>query len=139
MADETHLDCAEIVYRAISRARDRDPETGHPISSAFVRRTAPKDEMGLSINHSCDPEHCRRSLSKCFGVVSLHVGHVRELTLDVVPDPSDYEKYDPQHGNIVGLPRTEMSDEDEALAERLATKLVKMARVVPPLADAPSG
>jgi hypothetical protein len=127
MADLPPIECGEIVYRALSRAADRNPDTGEPISVAFIRRAAPRDANGLSINHNCDSEYCRNSLRKCYGVVSLHAGRVRSLGLDVIPD-------EPQPGNITGLPRLE---EDEVQAERLASALVKEARLVrPPQASA---
>lgn len=122
MSDLPPIECGEIVYRALSRAAGRNPDTGEPISVAFIRRAAPRDASGLSINYNCDSEHCRNSLKKCYGVVSLHVGRVRSLDLDVIPD-------EPQHGNITGLPRKE---EDEVQAERLASALVRQARLIPP-------
>jgi hypothetical protein len=61
-------------------------------------------------------------LKRCYGVVSLHVGRVRDLGLDVVVDEAP-------HANITGLPR---QTDDVLRAERLASQLAKQARLVPP-------
>lgn len=126
MMDLPPIECGDIVYRALSLSSDRNPETGEAITAAFIRRPAPRDSKGLSINHHCDSEHCRKSLNKCYGVVSLHAGNVRSLGLDLIPDDP---LIDPHHGNITGLPYKE---DDEVTAERLASALVKQSRLVPP-------
>jgi len=52
----------------------------------------------------------------------LHVGHVRDMQLDVAVDA-------PPHANISGLPYKE---DDRTTAEYLASQLAKQARIVPP-------
>jgi len=89
--------------------------------AAFFRRPAPRDEEGLSVDTN-SARSCHQTLNKCHGVVSLHVGRVRDLSLDVVADA-------PTHANIDGLPRRE---DNPAEAERLASRLAKQARIVPP-------
>jgi len=98
-----------------------DRTTQNVLPVAFVLRPAPKDPKGLSLDVD-SPESCASSLNECFGVVSLHVGKVRDIGLDVVIDESP-------HANIKGLPRRE---EDAAAAERFASLLAKQARLVPP-------
>ena len=68
------------------------------------------------------PRSCHEVLNKCHGVVSLHVGRVRDLQLDIVVDESP-------HANIAGLPRQE---DDRTKVERLASLLAQQARIVPP-------
>jgi hypothetical protein len=91
------------------------------LPAAFIRRPPPADGSGLSVDIE-SPSSCHESLNKCHGVVSLHVGRVRELRLDIAPD-------EPPHANIVGVPRQE---DDREEAEHLASQLAKQARIVPP-------
>jgi hypothetical protein len=115
------LPCSAVVYRAMSRKGWID-QTGHCVlPAAFVRRPPPADGSGLSVDID-SPGSCHKSLKKCHGVVSLHVGRVRDLRLDVVVDDSP-------HANITGVPRQE---EDRDKAEHLASLLAQQARVVPP-------
>ena len=88
---------------------------------AFFRRLPPRDEVGLSVDVQ-SPRSCHEILNKCHGVVSLHVGRVRDLRLDIVVDGSP-------HANITGLPRQE---DDRTEAEHLASLLARQARIVPP-------
>jgi hypothetical protein len=115
------LPCSAIVYRAISRKNWIDKAAKCVTPAAFVRRPAPRDEKGLSVDVE-SPNSCHKSLRDCFGVVSLHVGRVRDLQLDVVPDQLP-------HANITGLPRQE---DDRTEAEHLASELAKQSRIVPP-------
>lgn len=97
-----------------------DKVTRKVLPVAFMRRPAPKDDKGLSVDveSACS---CHGSLRDCFGVASLHVGRVRALALDIVVDA-------PPHANITGLPR---EAENAAEAEHLARELAKQSRVVP--------
>jgi len=52
----------------------------------------------------------------------LHVGKVRDIGLDIVPDR-------PTHANIMGVPFREGEGGNEAEAERLARLLAEQARV----------
>jgi hypothetical protein len=114
------LPCSAIVYRAMARRGWIDSVQHEILAAAFMRREPPQDELGLSVDIE-SPASCRTRLRKCYGVVSLHVGRVRYVDLDVIPD-------EPPHANIVGLPR---GSEDRAKAEKLAGELVKQARIVP--------
>jgi hypothetical protein len=78
------LSCSQIVYRTITRARDFGSDC-LPIAGAFLRRRSDTD--GISVDYDVDvPDGCGVDLSGKKAVVSLHVGWLRDLTLDVVPD-----------------------------------------------------
>lgn len=81
-----------------------------------------KEEKGLSVNIAavCSPQECANRFSKCNAVISLHVGTVRDLGLDVVQDKQN-------HANITGIPYRE---DDLAEAERLASLLAKQSRII---------
>jgi hypothetical protein len=115
------LACSAIVYRAVSRKEFIDRVTGKVTPAAFILRPRPKDDDGLSVDFK-SARSCYKSLKKCYGVVSLHVGRVRNLKLDIVPD-------DPTHANVTGLPRQE---ENPTEAANLADELARQARTVPP-------
>jgi hypothetical protein len=108
------LACDQIVYRVLASAKLLDF-----LPQAFLLRLRDKD-TGLSISYNCTLDEARYSLTRSYGVLSLHVGRVRTLNLDVVPD-------EPQHANIIGLPYKEDNPE---LAERMASLLAKQARIV---------
>lgn len=113
------LACSKIVFRALARRNWLDGESSTVLPAAFLRRPAPQDDDGLSVNID-SAESCRASLRNVFGVVSLHVGHVRDLGLDVVVDTSP-------HANITRLPR---AIDDRTQAERMASQLARQARLV---------
>lgn len=107
--------CGQIVYRAviyenwIKNARVRP--------QAFTRLN--KDVMGLSVGPT--PEDSSRGFSlPIHGYLSLHVGHVRDIQLDVVPDT-------PTHANIIGVP---FRDENEVEHGRLTRLLAAQARIL---------
>jgi hypothetical protein len=114
------LACEHIVFRAMLRAAWVGPN-GTILPGAFVRRKAPQDDDGLSVDVE-SPTSCASGFRKCYGVASLHVGRVRTLGLDIVIDAAP-------HANITGVPRQE---EDPAKAERFASQLAKQSRLVPP-------
>jgi hypothetical protein len=115
------LDCSAIVYRAMARKNWVDVTTQSVLPAAFVRRLAPADEDGLSVDIE-SALSCSLALKKCHGVAGLHVGRVRTLGLEVVVDEAP-------HANITGVPR---STDDQAQSERLASLLARQARLVPP-------
>jgi hypothetical protein len=111
------LPCSTIVYRTITRRRDF--QGGRPLANAFLLR--PTDTDGLSVDYNVAvPDGCAPHLSGRKAVVSLHVGRLRDLGLDVVPDS-------PTHANVVGLSRR---DQDLLKAEQMAAKLAEIARPV---------
>ena len=121
------LPCSAIVYRAMARKDWIDPVSGTVLPGAFIRRPAPKDEDGLSLDVD-GASSCARALNKCFGVASLHVGRIRDIGLDVIVD-------DRPHASIRGVPRTA---DDKLNAERIASQLARKARLVPPAQHQPA-
>ena len=111
----------------------RDKISGKVLRSTFLRRApkqdgTPRDETGLSVFLYKDGQlsnqeiiaRIREGLT-CFAIYSLTVGPIRDIEtkpkLDVKQDAKE-------HGEIKGLPK---HGEDDAKAERLATKLADLA------------
>lgn len=111
-----------------------DADTRAILPDAYLRRKGvDTDGLSVGIRGVCTLEEFRSSLNKVHGVVSLHVGRVRDLSLDVLPDdPRLAEEqgfdYDPCHANIVHLPYVE---DDPKEAERLAGLLAQQSRWIP--------
>lgn len=115
------LPCSAIVYRALLRKRWVNEDTGMVKADAYFLREKEKNTgLSVSIARTCSPQQCANRFIECFGVASLHVGHIRDIGLDVVPD-SLY------HANIIGLPYRE---DDRDGAERFAGSLAKQSRIV---------
>ena len=114
------LPCDAILYRLLTKALWIDPDGG-VAPAAFYRR---HDEEGMSvfIVAVCSLEEAKTLLNKVRGIATLHTGRVRDLGLDVVPDPVDM-----RHAEIVGVP---LRDDDEGLATYYADLLAEQARVV---------
>lgn len=116
------LECHDIVLRAVLRSQNIDRENNRVLAQAFLLRTSrdgTKEET-VSVSYDCSPAVCAAGFDKCYGVASLHVGRVRNLGLDVVPD-------EPHHASIVGLPHP---NDDPAKAEHMASLLRAQARLV---------
>ena len=111
------LECHDIVLRALIRAAHIDREKKCVLAAAFMLR---EDEESLSVSYDCTPQVCAAGFKKCYGVASLHVGRVRDLGLDVIPD-------EPNHASIVGLPHKEYNQVE---AEHFASQLRRQARLV---------
>jgi hypothetical protein len=108
------LECTAVVYRVLAAAKWLES-----LPDAFLIR-ADEKQSGLSVCYNCTIAEARNSLKKSYGAATLHVGKVRTLHLDVVPD-------EPTHANIVGLPYKE---DNPTEAERFASLLAKQARIV---------
>jgi len=117
------LECSAIVLRAVLRAKNIDRAAKKVLAGAFLLRTFPDGtrEAGLSVSFNLSPAEAAAQFSKCHGIASLHVGRVRTLELDVVPD-------EPNHANILTLPHPA---DDPARAEYFASRLQEQARLVP--------
>ena len=115
------LPCSAIVYRSLLRKQWLDRVNYEVNTPAYLLRKR-ISEQGLSVNlaSACTPEQCAARFRNCYGVASLHVGRIRDLGLDVVPDS-------PSHAQIIGLPYRE--DEPERAAQ-LALWLTKQSRIV---------
>ncbi len=112
--------CNKIVYRAIiSESWLKAGKT--VVKHQAFRRRRDKDPTGITVNPT--PLDCTEGLTDPIeGVLSLHVGKVRDIGLDIVPDR-------PTHANIMGVPFREGEGGNEAEAERLARLLAEQARV----------
>jgi hypothetical protein len=115
--------CAQIFYRAARSSRWIRPD-GTVTKQAFRRSPPPYDRKGLS--GSPFREHCADNLPPHAnkGTITILVGWVRDLELDVVPDS-------PTHGNIEGIPDRDENEESRARHDFLATRLAERARSLP--------
>ena len=114
------LDCQLIVNRALLKKGWID-KTSNPVKimpAAFFRRPRPQDQDGISVAHSCDVEEYLNGFNSKFGAASLHVGRIRNIGIDVVPDA-------PGHAAISGIPYT---SDDLLLAESFASDLAAQSR-----------
>jgi len=113
------IPCGEILYRLLTKASWL-PQDGGVAAAAFYRRS---DEDGISvfIASACPLEEARTLLARVKGIATLHTGRIRDLGLDVVPDPEDR-----RHAEIVGVP---LSDEDLDGANYFADLLAEQARI----------
>src|SRR5438270_19860 len=110
------LDDNTVVYRALTRSRDINKLTGDPAPDGFIRREK-GDEDGLSVSIT-------RSVEVEFkALVSLTVGQIRELGLDVIQD-------EPTHAYIVDLPLRSESTQSAARAEYLGGELAARCTLV---------
>ncbi|MDQ2809851.1 MAG: hypothetical protein M3Z04_23480 [Chloroflexota bacterium] len=100
-----------------------NPDEEQFLPVAFLRRPSERD---LSVDRVslCSQEDARAGLDPCHGLATLHVGWIRDLGLDVLPDALDNN---PAHAKIVGLPS---QDEDLAQAQFFATELARQSRVI---------
>lgn len=96
------IPCNETLYRVVLRRGWFDPDDPSRVQpDAFFRRSPdekegvrdPKDADGLSLFRAerATVEECMGEL-KCFGVVSLHVGTLLDLGLNVIEDKADNRK-----------------------------------------------
>ena len=116
------LACSRIVYRAAMDESWFSTDKSEVDAIAFHRRER-RDPSGLTIGLN-DRFYRGKLLRPIAGIISIHVGHVRDvgvelaIPLDVVIDA------DP-HGNIVGLPFAKSPTRREA--ERIASLLARRA------------
>ena len=111
------IECDTLVFRAI---RTRWIKEGGITSEAFIlRRFADGNcETGLSVGNNI--QNGIGTLTKIRMVASLHVGRIRTLNLDTIPDHEGAI-----HAEIKELPPPEVI----LLAERLATDLLIQTRI----------
>ncbi len=114
------LRCSAIVYRLLTKQDWIDPDSDQAQPAAFYRRY---DEDGLSllITDACTLDEAINSMKKVKGVATLHVGRIRDLGLEVRPDPTDYK-----HAEIFGVP---LKTEDQERADYLADMLSGQSRI----------
>jgi len=116
------LACNTIVYRAAMDESWFSENKSEVDAIAFHRREL-RDPTGLTIGLN-DRFYRDRLTRPIAGVISIHVGHVRdvgdelEVALDVVIDRAP-------HGNILGLPFAKSPTRKDA--ERIASLLARRA------------
>jgi hypothetical protein len=121
ISSEEKLPDDAIVYWVLLRKTWIDKDTGMIQPDAFFLRKN-KNEQGISVNIAkvYSPEQSAARFTNCYGVISLVVGNIRSLGLDVVRDSIS-------HANIVGLPYRE---DNRVLAERFADLLAEQSVLV---------
>ena len=130
----TDLPCSTIAYRVIRRKTWLDPDNDLRVKAeAFMRRPPktlpagvidPMDEDGLSVYDSfrMNVEDCVNDTLSGHGIVSLHVGTLRDFGLTVIRDNADGRKL-----LITNLPFENPNDADE---ERLLDDVAESARII---------
>jgi len=114
------LDCACIVYRAARRRWIQQVEAAEVIlPDAFMLRPQ-ENSLSVCPADSVSPGECAAKLSNCERVLSLHVGRVCSVGLQVVADAED-------HAQIRGLPH---QSDNPVEAARLAGLLAAQARII---------
>jgi hypothetical protein len=125
--------CQQIIARAVKPTDLTRSVPRRVRKSAFIPRANGQDNDGLSVSMvgNSTLAKLRRFRPDREGV-TLHVGHVREMSangcrLDVAADPIDD---DPDHALIVGFPQRhpQESPAEKAIWERLADLLAQHAR-----------
>ncbi len=110
------IECDTLVFRAIRTGWIKEDAI---TSAAFILRIFQDSscETGLSVGNNV--ENGIGTLTKIKLVGSLHVGRIRTLNLEVIPDHEGAV-----HAEITGLPHPD----DALLAERMATALLNQTR-----------
>lgn len=109
------LDCSTIIFRTITRAADLGPDD-RPLASAFMRRA--NDDDGLSVDYNVEvPDGCAPQLTGKRAIFSLHVGKLRDLEVEVVPDTENHA--------LIRVP----PHEDLEAALQVAAELAQLARL----------
>lgn len=116
----TPIPCDAILYRLLTKSLWIDPDGG-VLPAAFYRRP---DEEGMSVFIAaiCPLEEAKTLLNTVKGIATLHTGHIRDLGLEVIPDPIDV-----RHAEIIGVP---LRDDDGGLATYYADLLAEQSRLV---------
>jgi hypothetical protein len=129
------LACSKIVYRAAMDESWFSKDASEVDAAAFFKRGR-HDSHGLSVGLT---EYAyRRYLSgPVAGVISVHVGHVRDVRDAELKDALDVVIDDAPHGNITNIPDKPKSGPRRKLAERIASQLAKTAARVHLVFDPP--
>jgi hypothetical protein len=129
--------CNTIIYRTVRRKDWFDPDDATRIKdAAFMRRrekrdpdgaiTDPMDQDGLSLYDSfhIEARACIEEELSCHGLVTLHVGTLRDLGLTVIRDDQNHRKV-----LITNMPFENPEDAaDEALLDAVADSARIMIR-----------
>ncbi len=119
------LPCETIVYRAALEETWFTPDKQEVDAAAFFRRKG-IDDIGISIGVT---EYAYRRYLKhaIYGIISVHVGHVRDVADPELLARLDVQIDDHPHGNIVNVPFKERKGPRRKLAERVASQLARTA------------
>ena len=128
--------CGTIVYRQIRRKDWYDPDDDSKVMAEAFMRRRPRirqdgsedlgDNDGLSVYDSFRilRQACMEDSDSCHGLVTLHVGTLRDLGLNVIWDVEDDRKI-----LITDMPLANPGDErQEALLEAVASSARIVAR-----------
>lgn len=117
--------CADRVYRAAEDPSWFSEDRRYVDSLAFYRRRG-IDQDGISIG--AEPYSYRLFLTEpVAGVISVHVGHVRDVADPELGEPLDVEFDEYPHGNIKNVPFKERKGPRRRFADRIASLLARTA------------
>ncbi len=120
------LECGTLVFRVLKPSWLQE---GEIVSQAFIlQEREGVFETGLSLLNSID--NALKVLKKPKAVVSLHVGRIKDLGLDVIPDTEPDPKIDADritHAEIRGVPPPD-NIENALISERFATALIELTK-----------
>jgi hypothetical protein len=130
------LVCESIVYRAALEESWFSSDPQEEVDSAAFYRRRGVDNDGISIGVT--PYSYRSYLKNpIFGIISVHVGHVRDVNDLELVTTLDVNIDDAPHGNIINVPFKERKGPRRRLAERIASLLARQAARVHEVFDPP--
>ncbi len=116
------LPCETIVYRAALDPTWFAADNQIDAAAFYCRR----GENGISIGVT--PEACRSFMSNPIdGIISVHVGHVRDVGDPELAAPLDIVIDEHPHGVVVNVPPKEKKGPRRRLADRIASLLARQA------------
>ena len=120
------LTCADRVYRAAEDPSWFSEDRQRIDALAFYRRRGEADSGGISIG--ANPHSYRLFLTKpVAGIISVHVGHVRDVIDPELRQPLDVQFDHYPHGNILHVPPKEKKGPRRRFADRIASLLARTA------------
>jgi hypothetical protein len=117
LPDDTHVHRV-LKYRSCVGNKD-----GKVKRKVFLLKPS---EDGLSVTNPliCTPQQVCETFEECLGTVTLQVGRIRSIGLDVIPDTRPSPEYPCDHALIEGLPP--YIDPNIEAAESLAIALAEI-------------
>ena len=119
------LEDATRVHRVLKYPSCISKKDGKVNRKVFLRKLDEQDGLSVTNPLICTPEQVCATFSECFGTVTLQVGQIRGLGLDVIPDTEPSDEYPCDHALIIGLPPRD-TDQNIYIAESLANKLTSI-------------
>ncbi len=120
------LECSTIVFRTLKPSWLQEGEINS--IAFFLREYDEGFETGLSVANNVD--NALKVFAKPKAVVSLHVGRIRDVGLEVIPDTEPDPEIDTDkitHAEITGVPPPD-TDDNRLIAERFANALIEMTK-----------